>query len=231
MCVCVREKIVTILMSRVLCSRGVSVASTALMSRRAISSVAFSQPIRNNAHHANRSRNRLYSLRERRHAHTTNNTGIPQASQQMPPKDNRTTLPINLLLGLVLGAAVAGAIDYVLFFPEPAEKIFELAQENQEVVAVLGSPITRSYFWDGKVTGDDAFIKLPVSGPNGAGIVTSRLVKDPKTGKWDPLMLIFHPKDGKLINLQPTKEAAQKHLGPDAMAATAAAHGGVIEKV
>jgi hypothetical protein len=169
---------------------------------------------------------RLNVVGQRRLNHNNSTTGTPQsASQQAPPKDDRIKLPINLLLGLALGTAVAGAIDYVLFFPEPAQKVLEMAQANDEVVNALGSPISRSYFWDGKVTADDAFIKLPVSGPNGAGIVSSRMVKDPATGQWDALMFIFHPKEGKLINLQPTREAAKEHLGPEAMAATAAAHG------
>ncbi len=100
---------------------------------------------------------------------------------------------------LVTLAILAGGIAVVIHLAfsmlknsEPYAFALELAQENPEVQAALGTPIEAGYLATGRIdlendTGEAA-INIPISGPIGSGIIY--LEGEKIDGKWTYTTLV-----------------------------------------
>ncbi|MDT0556454.1 cytochrome c oxidase assembly factor Coa1 family protein [Patiriisocius hiemis] len=116
------------------------------------------------------------------------------------------------LLIIILIIAFAGTIFYgvtsMFSESEPYKTAFELANNNEEVTSVLGSPIENDGMIKGSInlSNDDgeAFFDVPAKGPNGNAIITVDATKT--NGNWTYEVLeIKLESTQEIIDLKPDK--------------------------
>jgi hypothetical protein len=114
------------------------------------------------------------------------------------------------LLFIILIIAFAGTIFYgvttMFSESEPYKTAFELANNNEQVTSILGSPVENNGMIRGSInlnndTGE-AFFDVPAKGPNGNAIITVDATKVNGTWTYEVLEIKLESTQ-EVINLKP----------------------------
>lgn len=109
-------------------------------------------------------------------------------------------------VGVPLAATLYGAMSFLLEFPEPLPSFLLAANSSEGVRQLLGTPLTRSLFWNGKASSSQAVVSIPVRGSHASGILRGRAVRPPGQGgrspAWQVITLdVERSEDGKLVDV------------------------------
>lgn len=138
----------------------------------------------------------------------------------------------NLAIGVPFGLTLCGAVNFLLEFPDPLPSFVEAANASDGVGQLIGTPITRSIFWNGKATRSQAVVSIPVSGPAGSGVLHGRAyrAKGPseEPAAWEIIALdVECSNSGKVVDIlgerAPLAEQGARNPNMEAMAAAMAA--------
>lgn len=143
---------------------------------------------------------------------------------------------MDLIVAVPFAVTLAGAVNFLMAFPDPLPSFVDAANASKGVEQLLGKPIQRSLFWNGKTTAEQAVVSIPVRGPRGNGILHGRAIRQQDPGRTPPASWQFIALDvecnssGKWVDilseLAPLNEAGVQSPALSAMAAAmASVHG------
>ena len=133
------------------------------------------------------------------------------------------TLPIGCLAIVLLFAAFAGGIVYMIMGVMKRSDAYELAmglaRGNPAVTRALGTPIEEGWFITGEIReggpGGEAQLAIPLSGPKGKGTLYVEARKS--VGQWTLRQLVFEAPDASRVDLLPSYDSpAPEGDGDDA---------------
>lgn len=121
---------------------------------------------------------------------------------QSPPAARRggclRWLLIGLIAGVVLLGAILGSVFFALSNSEAAQTALERAAANQSLTEKIGSPIRRGWLVTGSIKVDggsgNVDIAVPVSGPKGSATIYVRGTRS--AGRWTFDLIEAAPDDG-----------------------------------
>jgi hypothetical protein len=91
------------------------------------------------------------------------------------------------IVGTLGGVVALGAYQLyslVTEWPEPCERMLQLAAANADVAKHTGLPLRRDQWWDGSVTSNTVVARVGLSGPTGKALLRGQAVKQPGTTDW-----------------------------------------------